>query len=103
MLILERCMEIRILRKQGKSLRAIARETGVAVNTVRKYLTEEKLPKYKCRPAKAGKLSPFEPYLKQRIEAAAPHWIPATVLCREVRDHGFAGNERLVRNFASSL
>ena len=28
MLILERCMEIRILRKQGASLRAIARETG---------------------------------------------------------------------------
>ena len=103
MLILERCMEIRILRKQGKSLRAIAREAGVAVNTVRKYLAEDQRPKYKRRPVQAGKLAPFEPYLRQRIDAAAPHWIPATVLCREIREHGFAGSERLVRNFARSL
>ena len=96
-------MEIRILRKQGKSLRTIAREAGVAVNTVRKYLSEEKLPKYKRRPVQAGKLLPFEPYLKQRIEAAAPQWIPATVLCREIREHGFSGSERLVRNFARTL
>ena len=31
-------MEVRILRRQGKSLRAIAQATGMAVNTVRKYL-----------------------------------------------------------------
>jgi len=96
-------MEIRILRKQGKSLRAIAREAGVAVNTVRKYLAEEKPPKYKRRPVKASKLAPYEAYLRRRIEAAAPHWIPATVLCREVREHGYTGSERLVSNFARGL
>lgn len=31
-------MEIKILNKQGKSLRSISREVGVSVNTVRKYL-----------------------------------------------------------------
>lgn len=92
-------MEIRILRKQGKSLRAIAHEVGVSVNTVRKYLADDRAPQYQRRPPKASKLAPFIPYLHERIEAARPHWIPATVLWREVRERGFAGSERLVRNF----
>lgn len=33
-------------------------------------------------------------YLRQRVAAARPHWLPATVLCREVRERGFAGSER---------
>jgi len=37
-------MEIRILRKQGKSLQAIAQEVGVSVNTVRKYLADDRAP-----------------------------------------------------------
>lgn len=96
-------MEIRILRKQGKSLRAIACEVGVSVNTVRKYLADDRAPRYKRRAPKVGKLEPFMDYLRQRIEAARPHWIPATVLCREVRDRGFVGSERLVRNFVRGL
>lgn len=96
-------MEIRILRKQGKSLRAIAGEVGVSANTVRKYLTDDQVPRYKRRAAKASKLEPFMGYLRERVEAAQPHWIPATVLCREVREQGFTGCERLVRNFVRGL
>ncbi len=96
-------MEIRILRKQGKSLRAIARETGVAVNTVRKYLALDDPPRYKARPVRTGKLDPFMEYLRRRVETARPHWIPATVLCRDVREQGFVGSERLVRNFVRGL
>ncbi len=36
----ERCMEIHILFRQGKSIREIARITGLSRNTVRKYLRE---------------------------------------------------------------
>ena len=96
-------MEIRILRKQGKSLRAIAREVGAAVNTVRKYLADGQPPRYKRRPVKPGKLAPFEAYLRERVQAARPHWIPATVLCREIRARGFTGCERLVRDFVRGL
>lgn len=96
-------MEIRILRKQGKSLRAIAKEVGVSVNTVRKYLADDRAPQYKRRPPKASKLEPFMAYLRERIEAARPHWIPARVLWREVRAQGFAGSERLVRIFVRGL
>jgi transposase len=89
-------MEMSILRRPGNSLRGIARETGVAVNTVRKYLREEAPPRYRPRPPRTGKLDPFKGYLLQRVEAARPYWIPATVLAREIREHGFVGCERLV-------
>jgi transposase len=42
-------MQIKILDKQGKSLRAIACELGCSVNTVRKYLNGEAPPAYQQR------------------------------------------------------
>lgn len=96
-------MEIGILRRQGKSLRAIAGMTGTSVNTVRKYLAAGGPPRYKPRPPKPSKLDPFKDYLMQRVEAARPHWIPATVLAREIREQGFGGCEKLVSRFVRSL
>lgn len=96
-------MEMDILRRQGKSLRDIAVATGTSVNTVRKYLAAGAAPSYKPRPAKPGKLDPFKDYLVKRVEAARPHWIPATVLAREIREQGFAGCERLVSRFTRAL
>lgn len=96
-------MEMSILRRQGKSVREIAQETGTSVNTVRKYLAAGGPPRYKPRPPKPGKLDPFKDYLVERVEAARPHWIPATVLAREIREQGFSGCEKLVSRFVRSL
>jgi len=52
----EEYMEIEILRRQGNSLRDIAVETGMAVNTVRKYL-ESGPPQRKARQPVVGALS----------------------------------------------
>ena len=38
-------MEIQILKKQGFSLRQIAREVGCAVNTIRRQLAQDAAPK----------------------------------------------------------
>jgi transposase len=38
MLRLEGFVEIQVLQRQGKSIRAISAELGIARNTVRKYL-----------------------------------------------------------------
>jgi len=102
-ILMERCMEMSILRRQGKSLRAIAVETGTSVNTVRKYLAAGELPRYRPRPPRAGKLDPFKDYVVKRVEAARPYWIPATVLAREIRDQGFTGCDRLVSRFVRAL
>lgn len=103
MIILERCMEIRILRRQGLGLRKIAVQTGVSVNTVRKYLADEGTLRYSPRAARCGKLDAFKEYLTARVAAAHPHWIPATVLAREIRERGFTGCEKLVSRFVRTL
>src|SRR5262245_40649507 len=96
-------MEVGILRRQGRSLREIAVEMGMAVNTVRRYLAEGGPPQYGPRPAQGSKLDPFKSYLEQRVKAAQPHWIPATVLAREIREQGFTGCDRLVSRHVRML
>lgn len=96
-------MEIGILRKQGRSFREIARELGCSVNTVRKYADRDEPPKYGPRAPRARKIDGFEAYLRERVRSAHPVWIPATVLCREIRERGYAGCERAVRNFVRGL
>jgi transposase len=92
MLTQEQSVEIKVLARQGHGIKAIARELGVSRNTVRKYLrSESALPRYRLRAPRPCKLDPFKAYLQQRIEAARPHWIPATVLLRELRERGYAG------------
>ena len=80
------------MARQGHGIKAIARELGVSRNTVRRYLRGETTsPAYGPRAARACKLDPYKDYLLHRVEAAHPHWIPATVLLREITEHGYAG------------
>lgn len=95
----EGVMEIKILHRQGVGIREIARQLGVSRNTVRKYLHSAEEPGYSARPARPGKLDPFKEYITERIEAARPHWIPATVIEREIRAMGYEGGIRLLRYF----
>ncbi|NGX31846.1 MAG: hypothetical protein K940chlam8_01229 [Chlamydiae bacterium] len=68
MIILEDAVEIRILHKQGKSIRKIVEETGKARNTVRKYLKNDSVPRYKKRAIKEPKLDAYKPYLIKRVD-----------------------------------
>jgi transposase len=100
MLTQENVVEIQVLHRQGMSIRAIAKELKVSRNTVRRYLREQvKTPTYGPRPAQKSLLDPFKSYILERIEAAKPHWIPATVLFREIQSQGFQGKEGIVRNY----
>jgi len=96
-------MEIRILSKQGKSIREIKRITGHSRNTIRKFLRSSAEPGYKKRTKRPGKLDPFKGFLEERMKAALPHRLPATVLTQEIRNLGFTGSERLVRLFLATL
>ncbi|WP_026186481.1 IS21 family transposase [Thioalkalivibrio thiocyanodenitrificans] len=99
----EGCMEIKILHRQGAGIREIARHTGLSRNTVRKYLRSDGEPRYAARPPRCGKLAPYEGYIRERLEAARPHWIPATVIEREIRALGYQGSIRLLRYFMAEL
>lgn len=92
MLTQERLVEIHVLHGQGNSIRAIAKQLGVSRNTVRRYLRDlTVVPSYPDRSPRPTKLEPYKPYLLARIEAAKPHWIPATVLFSEIQARGYTG------------
>src|SRR5713101_3419021 len=99
----EAALEIRVLHRRGKSIREIARETGVARNTVRRYLRDEEAARYKPRPPRPTKLDPFKRYLIERVGAAAPEAIPASVLLMELRERGYSGCYTMLKLFVASL
>ena len=96
-------VEIKVLRKQGLSLRQIAAEVGCAVNTVRAHLVAPEMPRYERKAKRSGKLTPFETYLRERQAAAHPDWIPASVLYREIVAQGYAGGASHLRAFMRTL
>jgi transposase len=103
MLRLEGYVEIQVLKRQGKSIRAISAELGVSRNTVRKYLRSAKKPKAKPRPERVSKLEPFRDYIQKRLREAHPQWIPAAVLQREITERGYLGGGSILRAYVSSL
>lgn len=103
MISLEECVEIRVLQQQGKSIREISQLTGQSRNTVRKYLRQEGVPQYSEREARTSKLDPFNDCIQERLEAAAPDGIPASVLFREIAERGYRGKGTMVRTYVATL
>ena len=96
-------MEIRVLARQQTSIREIARQMGCSRNTVRRYLRDAEAARYKARAPRPMKLDPYKAYLLARVEAARPHWIPATVLLREIREQGYDGGISQLKAFLAPL
>lgn len=100
----ETVVDIHVLKRQGMGIRAIARELGISRNTVREYLRDKSRgtgqPNRAPRPSK---LDPFKDYLNQRVEAARPQWIPATVLLRELREHGYHGGISILKTYLAPM
>lgn len=92
-------MEIKVLARRGTAVREIARQTGLSRNTVRRYLRNEQASRYAQREPRATKLDPFKDYLLERVAAARPHWIPATVLLRELQESGYEGGISQLKAF----
>src|SRR5262252_895662 len=103
MLTQEQAVEIRVLRRQGMGIRAIARELGLSRVTVRRYLRDSKATRYGPREPRATKLSPYISYVLSRVEAARPKWIPASVLLREIREQGYPGGVSQLRAYLAPL
>jgi transposase len=99
----EAALEIRVLHRHGKSIREIAREMGVSRNTVRRYLRDDEAERYRSRPLRPTKLDPFKGYVIERLRAAEPEGIPASVLLMELRERGYAGGYTMLKVFVASL
>jgi transposase len=103
MLTQERAVEVRVLKRQGKSIRAIARELGLSRVTVRRYLRKVGAQRYGPREPRPTKLGPHVEYVLLRVQAARPKWIPATVLLREIRERGYAGGISQLKEYLAPL
>jgi DNA replication protein DnaC len=74
MLTQEQSVELKVVARQGRGIKAIARELGISRNTVRKYLRSEgPLPQYRPRAPRPSKVEPFKAYLRERIGSDWPH------------------------------
>jgi transposase len=81
--------EIKELKREGLSIRAISRLTGYDRKTISRYLLAPAgRPVYKTRPSAATNLEPFKAYLKERLKAGV--W-NAQVLFRELRERDYGG------------
>ncbi|ASL25256.1 IS21 family transposase [Azotobacter chroococcum] len=103
MLTQEQAVEIRVLARQGHSIRQIAKMLGVSRNTVRRYLKEPAVPRYSPRDPRPTKLDPFHDYLRERVKQAHPLWLPSTVLMREICEQGYQGGASQLRAWLARL
>lgn len=90
-------MDVKLLHRQGASIRAIARRTGLSRATVRRILAASAPKRYGPRPPRPRKLDPFLGRLEQLL--AARPLAPATVLYEALRREGYGGHYEGVKRW----
>jgi transposase len=91
----QRYMQVQALVAQGKGIKPIMRELGLAKETVRRFVRASSVEELLATP-RAGRpsiLDPFKPYLHQRWREGATN---ASELFRELRQQGDAGSQGTV-------
>src|SRR5215210_9179856 len=83
-------MMILELHREGVPISDIARRTGLDRKTVRKYIAKGlEPPAYTPRPPRQTLVGPFEPYLRERLQAFPE--LSGRRLLRDVRALGYQG------------
>lgn len=99
MLKTEEWMDIRVLHREGHSIKQIARLTERSRNTIRRVLREAG--PTKRRPSRlASKLDPFKGYAKQRFENTG---LTASRIFEELVPMGYTGSLSIVRRYVHGL
>jgi transposase len=90
---------IRDLAAQGHSIRTIALQTGIARNTVRKYLrgTPEAAP----RPKRDSKLDPFKDQIRQWV--AQDRLLNCETMLERLKPIGYRGSISILKDFVQPL
>lgn len=84
------------MKAMGKSIRAMARETGFSRNTIRKYLRDRELPRSKDTAERPSKLDPFMPFLQQCFTNGIYN---CEVLLRLLREKGYDGGRTILKDY----
>ncbi|MER9014372.1 helix-turn-helix domain-containing protein, partial [Mesorhizobium sp. M0894] len=91
-------MMILDLHRQGLSVSAIARESGIDRKTVRKYIARGlEAPAYGPRKPRQAVIDPFTAYLRERVTRYPG--LTGSRLFRELKDLGYGGGYTAVTDF----
>jgi transposase len=91
--------EVKELKREGLSIRGIARRLGIHRETIRKYLKAESLPEQASRASRGGKVNHYVEFLQKRLEEGCRN---ASSLYREIRAEGYNGSEATLRRWLRS-
>lgn len=100
MMTVDQWTTIRYLHAQGRSIRAIAMELGIARNTVRAALRREEAPRYHRPPRPNPKLVPFAEEIDRML--FSEHFIGSRIL-RELQQRGYDGGKTALYNYLRTL
>ena len=90
---------IRDLAAQGKSIRAIVVETGIARNTVRKYLRGT--PVAAPRPLRPSKLDPFKNQIRRWM--TEDHLLNCQTMLERLQAQDYTGSITILKDFVQPL
>lgn len=89
-------MEIKAMHRNGKSIRAIAKELGLHRRTVRKHLKSDDFPGYRKIKRKESILAPYVQIIKDYLEDDD---FQATWLWDRVKNRGYGGSYDTVKRY----
>lgn len=90
----KRFQEVKALKQQGLSDRAIARQLGLHRTTVRRYVVHDDVPVRRLAPQSTSTVTPYMGYLRSRIADGCTTY---TILYQEIAALGFQGSYASVR------
>ena len=86
------------MRKNGMSIKSIARELSISKNSVRKYLRSE--PKGKQNRKKGSKLDPYREKIRALIDE---HNLSVVMILEEIRKMGYDGGYTILKEYCHEL
>jgi transposase len=93
-------MEIKAMQRNGKSIRAIAKELGLHRKTIRKHLTESDFPRYRKTKRKDSILEPYRQAIKDYLEEDD---YQATWIWDRLKNRGYAGGYDTVKRYVQTI
>jgi transposase len=93
-------MDIKAMHRNGKSIRAIAKELGLNRRTVRKHLREEEFPRYRKTEWRESILTPHVQTIRDYLEEDD---YKATWILDRLKNRGYAGGYDTVKRFVRTI
>ena len=100
MLRSESIMMVHQMSQEGKSVRAISRETGFSRNTVRRYLRAQGIPERKARKKRDSKLDPFKKEIQEMMKLGI---FNCEVIYHELKQMEYQGGKTIIKDYVKTF